>query len=68
MNSEQSQPLIDLSSAKEPARSLEKEKDKVPPESESLIESPLSDDLTEQENSANRVAERQIIDANIHAG
>lgn len=68
MNSDQSQPLIDLSSAKEPAHSLEREKDTVPPEAESLEQNPLSEDFNEQEKSADNVGEHQIIAVNIHAG
>jgi hypothetical protein len=68
MNSEQSQPIIDLSDAKKPARSLEREKDTVPPEAESLEQKQLSDDFNEQDKSAGNVGEHQIITANIHAG
>lgn len=68
MNSNQSQPLIDFSDAKEPARSLEQKKDTVSPETESLEEKQLSEELDSQEKSADNVGEHQIIAANIHAG
>ncbi|BAY13889.1 hypothetical protein [Calothrix sp. NIES-2098] len=68
MNSEQSQPLIDFSDAKEPARSLELEKDTIPPEAENLEQNPLSENFDDQEKSADKVGEDQIISANISAG
>ena len=70
MNSDQSQPLIDFSHANEPAQSLniQQEKANQASEDESLEQNPLSDDLNEQENSADNVGERQIIAANIPGG
>ncbi len=82
MNSDQSQPLIDFSDAKEPTRSLEQKKDTVPPESgsleqkkdtvppesESLEQKQLSDDLNDPEKSGESVGERQTIIANIPGG
>ncbi|OUL20621.1 hypothetical protein BV372_32640 [Nostoc sp. T09] len=70
MNSDQSQPLIDFSHAKEPAQSLniQQEKASLPTEEENFEQDPLSDDLSEQEKSADNVGERQIIAANIPGG
>ncbi|MDZ7958888.1 MAG: hypothetical protein RMY34_13560 [Aulosira sp. DedQUE10] len=72
MNSEQSQPRIDFSHAKEPAVSpnLEQEKAKLKSQEVSgqIDQKPLPDDLNHQEQSAENFGERQIIVANIPGG
>jgi hypothetical protein len=68
MNSDQSKPLIDLSEAKEPAHSLEQQKDTMPPESESLEQKQISDDLNDPVTNEETIGERQTILANIPGG
>lgn len=72
MTSEQSQPQIDFSHAKEPAVSSNLEQEKNQRKSQELRgetkQQPLTDDLIHSEDDTDNVGERQIIVANIPGG
>ncbi|MBD2340033.1 hypothetical protein H6G64_23980 [Calothrix sp. FACHB-156] len=72
MTSEQSQPRIDFSHAKEPAVSPNLEQQKNQQKSQEISgeiqQQPLADDLLHSETSTENVGERQIIVANIPGG